>query len=121
MARKPTTTNEATATDQVDAEVQSAIAPIAPKDEEEAVDEEEEEASEGVSQSANPLPAIGGAGTPLNLVATPEHALSVLKEKISLLHQFANNAGHFATLAFNEVEQLVVDIQRLTTYIRSKA
>lgn len=70
----------------------------------------------------DPGEALGALdlGTSLKDIATPEHAMVVLKEKVGLLHTLAHNVGHYGALAFNEVEQLVVDIQRIAAYIRSK-
>ena len=52
-------------------------------------------------------------------ITTPEAAVSALKNKVSVLHTTANNVSNFASLAFNEVEQLIADIRILTVYIRS--
>jgi len=53
-------------------------------------------------------------------VSSPEQASVVLKEKVHILHTALNNVGHFSTMAFNDVEQLMADIRWLVSYIRSK-
>jgi hypothetical protein len=65
--------------------------------------------------------AMGDAlGPSLGSVTTPEAAMSALKAKTGILHTVINNVGHFGSLAFSDVEQLVADIAWLANYIRSK-
>ena len=59
-------------------------------------------------------------GQPVTVVQSPEHAVTVLKEKVHILHSIANNVANYKTLAFNDIEQVMADIKYLATYIRSK-
>ena len=104
-----THSNEAVATDSIDGEVKHAPAPApAPA----PVPSLSYEAPSGAEEIKS--------DTPLSGIASPEHAVNVLKEKVHALHTVVNNVANFKTLAFNEAEQLMADIKYLTSYIRSK-
>ena len=96
-----THSNEAVATDSIDGEVRQGSLPPLPL-------------------TNAPSGAEEIKSTPLSGIASPEHAVNVLKEKVHALHTVVNNVANFKTLAFNEAEQLMADIKYLTSYIRSK-
>lgn len=112
MAKAP---NTAGASDTVEAEVVSqpnpnptplstpAPSPIADEREAPLV-----EAAEGIGESV------------MRGVTSPETAMVALKTRVSLLHALANNAGHYSTLALDDVETALSDLRWLASYIRSK-
>ena len=136
MAKKSTTDDTATATDQADAEVTKGSPepqpepqmtngdPLPIREPDPTLDEQEPTGAAPEGQDApNPTPMSARGfhlGTPISQITSVEHAAATLKEKVSLLHTITHNMGHYATLAFSEVEQLMADIAWLVNFVRSK-
>lgn len=70
---------------------------------------------------SNATSVVHKIGTPVAEVTTPERAMSVLKEKVGLIHTVVNNASHLGTVAWNDLESLMADVKYLITFGRSAA
>jgi hypothetical protein len=57
----------------------------------------------------------------LGEVSDPHHAISLVKSKITELHQIVHNIGNVASVPVHAIESLVAEIQYLMGVVRSKA